>query len=159
MIFLLFLAFLFLLLFVSSREGFELGKSPIGQYDYLKPPPGPAILSAEVENNFMEAYNKNAVSIFTEAVLDKDKINNFKKYITVAEVEYYVKNDKWPYCSSLMYCLENKKDAIEKLPIKKLDDIQKIWPTRLIFLLVCNGECSKSPPSLDCDIYSGKHKG
>jgi len=152
----LFLAFLFFLLFFSCKEGFEIGSS-VGKYDYLKPPDGPAVLSEELENKFIEAFNKNAVSIFPEAAVDKEKMNSTKKFVTVEEVEYYVKHKKWPYGSALMYCLENKKEVVEKLPIKKIDDIQKVWPTRLAFLMACNGECSKSPASLECDIYSGKH--
>jgi hypothetical protein len=157
----LFLIFLFFLLFLSLsyKEGLGFQSAdPVGKYDYLKPPPGPAVLSEETEKNFIEAFNKNVVSIFPEAVLDKDKMNSTKKFVTVAEVEYYVKHKKWPYGSALMYCLQNKKEVVEKLQIKKIEEIQKVWPTRLIFLLVCNGECSKTPASLECDIYSGKHK-
>lgn len=157
----LFLIFLLFLLFLSLsyKEGLGFQSvDPVGKYDYLKPPPGPAVLSEETEKNFIEAFNKNVVAIFPEAVLDKDKMNSTKKFVTVEEVEYYVKHKKWPYGSALMYCLENKKEVLEKLPIKTIEEIQKVWPTRLIFLLVCNGECSKSPASLECDIYSGKHK-
>ena len=157
----LFLGFLLFLLFFSCKEGFEIGipsMGSVGKYDYLKPPPGPAVLSEEAENKFIEVFNKNAAIIYPAIVLDKEKMKSLKPYVVAEEVDYYVKKGKWPYGSALMYCLENKKDVVEKLPIKKIDDIQKVWPTRLVFLLVCNGECSKSPPSLECDIYSGKHK-
>jgi len=155
-----FLFFLFILLFLalSSEEGFNLGITSVGKYDYLKPPPGPAVLSEEVEKKFLEAYNKNVLTILPDAVLDKAKMDRLKPLITVEEVDYYVKNNKWPYGEAITYCLENKKDAVEKLPLTKVEDIQKCWPTRLIFMLVCNGECAKASPSLECDIFSGKHK-
>ena len=149
---------LFWLFFASCKEGFNLGMPSVGKYDYLKPPPGAAVLSEEVEQKFMDAYNKNAVTILPEAVLDKAKMDGLKPLITVEEVDYYVKNNKWPYGEAITYCLEQKKEAVEKLPITKVEDIQKCWPTRLIFMIVCNGECSKSPASLECDIFSGKHK-
>jgi len=156
--FLLFL--LFWLFFACRKEGFDLGipsMASVGKYDYLKPPPGPAVLSEEVENKFIEAYNKNAVTLLPAAVLDKPKMDGLKPLITVAEVDYYVKNNKWPYGASITYCLEQKKALLEKMPVKTVEDVQKIWPTRLAFTIFCNMECSNSPASLECDIFSGKH--
>ena len=157
-----FLFFLFIWLFLALRkEGFNLGiPSSVGKYDYLKPPPGPAVLSEEVEKKFLDAFNKNAVAVSPEFALDKDKLNGFKPYITVEEVDYYVKKNKWPYGEAITYCLEKKKDEIAKIisPLKTVEDVQKFWPTRLSFLVFCNSECAGASPSLECDIYSGKHK-
>ena len=156
-----FLFFLFLLLFLSLRkEGFNIGipNVTVGKYDYLKPPPGPAVLSEEVEKNFLEVYNQNAAITYPTGALDKDKLNGIKPYFTVEEVDYYVKNKKWPYGEAIKYCLEQKKEVIKGFPVKTVEDIQKFWPTRLVFMVLCNGECAQASPSLECDIFSGKHK-
>jgi len=146
----IFLSFLLLWLFsIRLKEGFSFWQS-IGKYDYLKPPPGPAVLSEELENKFLEAFNKNVTD------MDKTNLTNFKSFFTVEEAEYYVKHNKWPYGSALLYCLKKKEDVLEKLPLKTVRDIQKAWPTRLAFSAICNGECLKDS-TLECDIYSGKH--
>lgn len=159
----LFLSFLFILLFLalSWKEGFNLGIPSIGgvgKYAYLKPPPGPAVLSEEVEKKFLEAYNANAAVIIPTGAMDKDKLTSLKTLITPEEVDYYVKNQKWPYGEAISYCLEGHKESLKKFPIKTVEDIQKIWPTRLAFSLFCSAECLKSPASLECDIFNGKHK-
>ena len=147
---LLFLSFLLFLLYLAlCKEGFDLGLT-VGEHEYLKPSE-PAVLSEELENNFIEAYNKNASTLLPTLVLDKDKMNRMKSSITVEEVKYYVNKNKWPYGSALTYCLEKN---VEKMPLKKVEEIQKIWPTRIAFSM-CNGEC-KEPASLECKIYSGK---
>lgn len=157
-----FLFFLFILLFLalSSEEGFNLGipSMTVGKYDYLKPPPGPAVLSEEVEKKFLEAYNANAAITYPTGALDKDKLNGFKPFLTVEEVDYYVKNKKWPFGEAITYCLEQKKEVLKNLPLKTVEDVQKFWSTRIVFMILCNGECAKASPSLECDIFSGKHK-
>ena len=156
-----FLFFLLFWLFLGLRkEGFNLGipSMTVGKYDYLKPPPAPAVLSEEVEKKFLEAYNANAAITFPTGALDKDKLNQFKPFLTVEEVDYYVKNKKWPYGEAITYCIEKKKEILKGLPLKTVEDVQKFWSTRLVFMILCNGECGGASPSLECDIFSGKHK-
>ena len=119
---LMFLAFLFLWLFFALRkEGFNLGipsMGAVGKYAYLKPPPEPAVLSEEVEKKFLEAYNVNAAVIIPTGALDKDKLTAIKTLITAEEVDYYVKNQKWPYGEAITYCLEGHKESLKNFPLK-----------------------------------------
>lgn len=100
-----------LLLFYTSIEGFNLGIStqvPVGKYDYLKPHE-PAVLTNELETKFIERFNKNATSIIKDfSNNSSDTLKECKKYATVDEFTYYVKNNKWPYGSYIIDYITSK---------------------------------------------------
>ena len=151
----LYLIFLIILLIgcLSYKEGFA-----TGQYAYLAPS-SPLLLDETTKIKFVTAYNKS-VSAINEQFTIKEPVNVAGLEATLEEVNYYIQQNKWPYGSYILNYLTTNKDTIFKDAngsIKTIDDIQKIFPTRLIYrFLIKKIEMQLSPPPLSNDIYMGK---
>ena len=158
----LFILFLGLLLLSrwNNLEGFN--KS--GGYDYLKPIPSPP---PEIDNTlalkFMTLLTKNGNKYLVKPV-DESNINitNVNKTYTLEEINYYIKNNKFPYDTYIIDYLnknrtiiKDQKSTIFKVPFT-LDMLQEIWSTRLIYLVFIQGkEIALNPNPLSYEIYAG----
>jgi hypothetical protein len=154
---LLYLIGLILLLIVSLsyKEGFE-----SGTYAYLAPH-DPAILDSTTQSNFITTFNNSGAVVVKELILSDTNrnLNDLKTIVTLDEINYYIQNKKWPYNSYIMNYVVSNKDAVLKQlsGIKSLEDLQKVFPTRFIYMLFINPTESKlSPPPLSNNIYMGK---
>jgi hypothetical protein len=159
--FILYLSFLTILLIgcLSYKEGFEGGK-----YAYLAPN---TILIADetTKNKFIAAGKKTAAVLFPNITLTDEKINQIKNElnktndISLHEINYYIQNNKWPYGSYIMNFLTvNKDDLLNKLKntrMKTIDDLQKVFPTRLLYKYLIQ-PTEPLPPPLSNDIYMGR---
>lgn len=162
---LLYLLFLVILLIValSFKEGFE-----TGTYAYLSPSE-PIALDETTKNNLIAAGKKTAAVLFPDTTLTAEKINQLKNqmnridFITLEEVNYYIQNNKWPYGPYIMnYLTTNKQSLADKLknsPFKTVDNLQKVFPTRLFYKYIIEPtEIQISPPPLSNDIYMGRKR-
>ena len=159
----LYLIFLSVLLIasLSFKEGFE-----GGQYAYLAPS-DPISLDETTKNNLIVAGKKTVAVLFPDKTVTNEQINEIKNQmnnindVTLEEVNYYIQNNKWPYGSYIMnYLATNKQSLEDKLknsPFKTVDNLQKVFPTRLFYkYLIESTETQISPPPLSNDIYMGK---
>ncbi len=157
----LFVLVILLIASLSCKEGFE-----SGQYAYLAPNPV-LVVDETTKNNFIEAGKKTAAVLFPDIPVTEDKINQLKNQLdkttdlSVDEINYYIKYNKWPYGPYIMnYLTVNKEDLLNKLKntkMKTLEDLQKVFPTRFIYrYLIEATETKISPPPLSNDIYMGK---
>jgi hypothetical protein len=143
-----------LIVSLSFREGFE-----SGQYGYLAPHP-PDTLDATTQSNFITTFNNSGGVVLPEIILSdaNRNLNDLKAIVTLDEINYYIQNKKWPYNSYISNYLTSNKDAVLKqIPVKSLEDLQKVFPTRFIYMLFINSkEKQLSPLPLSNDIYMGK---
>jgi len=156
----IYLFFLVVLLIasLSFREGFE-----GGQYAYLAPSP-PAVLDTTTEATFITTFNATGGVIFPNAKIDPfdtKKMTDFKKYVTLDEFNYYIQNKKWPYNSYIMNYLNANQatvtDVLQKLKIYSIENLQKILPTRFVYIIFMNPkESTMSPKPLSNDIFTGQ---
>lgn len=155
----IYLLFLLLLLFasLSYREGFE-----SGQYGYLAPH-DPAILDATTQSNFITTFNNNGGVVLPQIILSESNrsFNDLKTIVTLDEINYYIQNKKWPYNSYISNYLTINKDVVlqnlTKMKIYSLEDLQKVFPTRLVYMVFIDPtEKQLSPPPLSNNIYMGK---
>ena len=140
-----------LIVSLSYKEGFE-----TGTYAYLAPS-SPALLDASTQSKFMKAYNESGGLL--NKFITNENIGSLTSDITLEEVNYYIQQNKWPYGSYIMnYLTVNKEDLLKsKSKLNSLEDIQKVFPTRLIYkYLIQPSESQLSPPPLSNNIYMGK---
>lgn len=146
---------------LSFKEGFE-----SGQYAYLAP--NDILITDETtKNKFITAGKKTAAVFFPEIILTDENITQIKnemnktKEISLDEINYYIQNNKWPYNSYISnYLITNKESIIDKIKntkMKTLEDIQKVFPTRLFYkYFIESTETQLSPLPLSNNIYMGK---
>ena len=159
--FILYLSFLTILLIgcLSYKEGFE-----GGQYAYLAP--NDILIADETtKNKLITAGKKTAAIFFPDITLTDEKINKIKNEmnktndISLNEINYYIQNNKWPYGLYIMNFLTvNKDDILNKLKhtrMKTIDDLQKVFPTRLLYKYLIQ-PTETLPPPLSNDIYMGR---
>ena len=159
----MYLIFLVVLLIASFsfREGFQ-----SGQYAYLAPNPV-LVVDETTKTNFITAGKKTAAVLFPDITLSDDKITQVKNQLdkttdlSLEEIKYYIQYNKWPYGPYIMnYLTVNKEDLLNKLKntkMKTLEDLQKVFPTRLIYrYLIEATETQISPPPLSNDIFMGR---
>jgi hypothetical protein len=156
---LFFLFLLSFLYFTTFREGLEVGAS-IGEYDYLKPHE-PTVLDSTTEKEFVDIYNNTTSFSPIYSLNTLFNLTNIKKYATLDEIKYYIKNKKWPYGSYIINTLTSQLDNIKKFSstthITNADDAQKVWPTRILYDgFFKNVESQQSPVPLSNDIFTGK---
>jgi len=147
------------LYFYSSKEGFYVG----GQYDYLKPHERD-VVDEKTQADFIDALNKNVVPIFPDFAKNLNTVaENYTVYATLEEIKYYIQNNQWPYNYYLMNFVASNKDTImndkliQRLKITSLDNLQKVFPARLVYeRFIQEIESKQSPPPLSYEIFTGK---
>lgn len=151
------LLFILLIASLSYKEGFE-----SGQYGYLAPH-DPAVLDATTQSNFITTFNASGGVVLPQVILSETNrsFNDLKTIVTLDEINYYIQNKKWPYNSYIMNYLVSNKDAVlqnlTKMKIYSLEDLQKVFPTRLVYMVFIDPtEKQLSPPPLSNNIYMGK---
>ena len=135
-----------LIVSLSYREGFE-----TGTYAYLAPS-SPALLDASTQSKFMKAYNESGGLL--NKFITNENIGSLTSDITLEEVNYYIQQNKWPYGSYIMnYLTVNKEDLLKsKSKLNSLEDIQKVFPTRLIYKYGTKYTNRTDNISLYCDM-------
>ena len=145
---------LLLIVSLSYKEGFE-----SGTYAYLAPH-DPAILDSNKAATFIDVFNKSGGVVLPQLILSDTNrnFNDLKAIVTLDEINYYIQNKNWPYNSYIMnYVVSNKDAVLKQIPVKSLEDLQKVFPTRFIYMLFINSkEKQLSPLPLSNDIYMGK---
>ena len=117
--------------------------------------------------NSLRPVRKRQLFFFPEIILTDENITQIKnemnktKEISLDEINYYIQNNKWPYNSYISnYLITNKESIIDKIKntkMKTLEDIQKVFPTRLFYkYFIESTETPISPPPLSNNIYMGK---
>jgi len=144
-----------LIVSLSYKEGFE-----SGTYAYLAPN-DPAILESNKAATFIDVFNKSGGVVLPEITLtDTNRsFNDLKTIVTLDEINYYIQNKKWPYNSYISNYLTSNKDILKPFSdkIKSLEDLQKVFPTRFIYMMFINPtEKQLSPLPLSNNIYMGK---
>jgi hypothetical protein len=108
----------------------------------------------------MKAYNESGGLLFNKFTITNENIGSITSDITLEEVNYYIQQNKWPYGSYIMnYLTVNKDDLLNKSnsKLKSLEDLQKAFPTRLVYkYLIQPTESALSPLPLSNNIYMGK---
>ena len=142
---------------LSFKEGFE-----SGQYAYLAPG-SPPLLDATTQSNFITTFNNSGGVVLPQIILsDSNKpFKELKAIVTLDEINYYIQNKKWPYNSYISNYLTINKDVVlqnlTKMKIYSLEDLQKVFPTRLVYMgFIDPTEKQISPPPLSNNIFNGK---
>lgn len=168
----------------SIVEGFT---DNIGEYDYLAPPPSTDNIDDETLKNlfsklldvqaeiappeFKNSAIENATKIKEKLLTaDKNMLERMKKELepllknsTKPEIEYFIKNGKFPLNGYVMNYLKNTIKPFTSLGQEVTVDDQmkrlKIYPNRLIYgLRIYRDESKQNPLPLSAKIYLGQEK-
>jgi len=142
------------------REGFV--GDLVGEYDFLKPLPGPTALDSTTESNFVMAFN-NANKSYSKIKADTNYVTQLKNNVTQDEFDYYIKNNKWPYGSYIATYLNTNLTRISpnltamfSPDTPTVDLIQQVFPTRVAYMMFAQSqEIKQTPKPETVDIYLG----
>jgi hypothetical protein len=159
------LTLFFVFLLPSFREG--LANAAIGEYTYLAPVPAGNTWDQSTMDKFAKKYNE--VNNKTGDAMIKgnaEVLKDFFPFALNAEVNYYIQNGKWPYCSYVSTYVEKHPEEIgigtgkdpSGNPIT-IEFFKKLFPNRFIYAnYIGPREKDMTPQPLSYQIFMGTAK-
>lgn len=127
--------------------------------------PSNFVLTKQLTSKQLQGWNKEIHNSKTNGML---AVFGMLKDITAKEVDYYLQNEKWPWCSYIENYINNHSDVLNQLDLSqynfttltsKKDFLKKSFPNRTIYaMLLLEKESKMNPQPLSYKIFTDQEK-